>query len=119
MSFFGKEITVKRMGVGAYDDFGFWQKSGADIEFTIIGSIQPRGKNTTKDDNNRRETEDYIIYTKTELFSAEKGNSGNADKVVVNGSDFEVMMVKTWQNNLINHYEIVVAKLVSNGGASD
>ena len=118
MSNFRKTITVKRAGSGSYDqseDVGFFKKNSLDSNFSIQASVQPAtGSDTKLLPENRREDEAFKLFTSTELFPAEKGNSGNADVVVLNGSDYEVVKVLPWQNSVIPHYKVFVAKRTTN-----
>lgn len=108
-------LTVKRRATGDYDATGFFKVSGSDTEFTIIASVQPMtGSEMLLLPENRRELETKKIFTSTELYGIEKGNGTNADLVTIDGSDFEVIKVYPWKNNIISHYKILVAKRTTN-----
>jgi hypothetical protein len=116
MSSFRKHtLTVKRRSSGDYDAAGFFKVSGPDTEFTITASIQPiTGSEMLLLPENRRELETKKIFTSTELYGIEKGNGINADIVIIDGDEFEVVRVYPWKNNVINHYKIFVAKRTTN-----
>jgi hypothetical protein len=38
-------------------------------------------------------------------------NTQNPDIAIVDGMQFEVIMEASWQNNVINHYKYIVAKI--------
>ena len=116
MSSFRKHtLTVKRRSSGDYDAAGFFKVSGPDTEFTITASIQPiTGSEILLLPENRRELETKKIFTSTELYGIEKGNGVNADIVIIDGDEFEVVRVYPWKNNVINHYKIFVAKRTTN-----
>ncbi len=112
MSSFRKHtLTVKRRSSGDYDSAGFFKVSGPDTEFTITASVQPMtGSEMLLLPENRRELETKKIFTSTELYGIEKGNGVNADIVIIDGDEFEVVRVYPWKNNVINHYKIYVTK---------
>lgn len=116
MSSFRKHtLTVKRRALGDYDSAGFFKVSGQDTEFTISASVQPMtGSEMLLLPENRRELETKKIFTSTKLYGIEKGNGVNADIVIIDGDEFEVVRVYAWKNNVINHYKIFVAKRTTN-----
>ena len=116
MSSFRKHtLTVKRRAPGSYKGSGFFEVSGPDTEFTITASVQPlTGKEMLLLPENRREQETTKLFTDTELYGIEKGNGVNADLVTIDGSDYEVIKVYTWRNQVINHYKVFVAKRTTN-----
>jgi len=116
MSSFRKHtLTVKRRASGDYDAAGFFKVSGPDTEFTITASVQPMtGSEMLLLPENRRELETKKIFTSTELYGIEKGKGVNADIIIIDGNEFEVVRVYPWKNNVINHYKIFVAKRTTN-----
>lgn len=116
MSSFRKHtLTVKRRASGDYDSSGFFKVSGPNTEFTISASVQPMtGSEMLLLPENRRELETKKIFTSTELYGIEKGNGVNADIVIIDGDEFEVVRVYPWKNNVIDHYKIFVAKRTTN-----
>lgn len=116
MSSFRKyTLTVKRRASGDYDASGFFKVSGPDTEFTITASVQPiTGSEMLLFPENRRELETKKLFTSTELYGIEEGNGVNADIVIIDGDEFEVVRVYPWKNNVINHYKIFVAKRTTN-----
>ena len=114
-SFRQHTLTVKRRASGDYDALGFFKVSGSDTEFTITASVQPMtGSEILLLPENRRELETKKIYTSTELYGIEKGNGVNADIVIIDGDEFEVVRIYPYKNNVINHYKIFVAKRTTN-----
>lgn len=116
MSGFRKySLTVKRRATGDYNSAGFFKVSGPDTEFTITASIQPlTGSEMLLLPENRRELETKKLYTSFELYGIEKGNGINADIVIIGGDEFEVIRTYSWQNSVINHYKVFVAKRTTN-----
>jgi hypothetical protein len=118
MSSFRRPFTVRRRAIGSYDqatDIGFFKTEAEDETFVIKASKQPTsGSDMKLLPENRREEEIFKLYTDTELFGAEKGSGGNADIVEISGKDYEVIKVFPWDNGVINHYKVFVAKRTTN-----
>ena len=106
---FRKLITASRKSAGAYVD-GVWVE-GSETAFTFYGSKQPlSGKDMLSLPEGRRDRETYLIYTSTELKSVDVNNQVNPDIIVLNGNDFEIIQVESWQNGIYNHYKAVASK---------
>lgn len=111
---FGKSLLVKRRGQGSYQA-GVYQ-NGNIVTISILASVQPLNeKETLLLPENRREQNSYKLFTSSQLFATQKGGV-NADFVVINGIDYEVMKVMPWQNSIINHYKVIVSKKTTNDG---
>lgn len=115
---FRRDVTLKRRATGSYDqltDVGFYKTTGSDTETTIKASVQPMsGSDMKLLPENRREEETLKIYTDTEIFSARKGNSTNADIISIDSIDYEVVNVFPWRNGVINHYKAFLSKRTTN-----
>jgi hypothetical protein len=112
---FRKSLVVKRRGQGSYQA-GVYE-DGDIVEIGIFASVQPlNAQETLLLPENRRERNSFKLFTDTQLFATEKG-SVNADLVVINGFDYEVMTVSIWQNNVIPHYKVIVSKRTTNDGS--
>ena len=112
MSFavFRKTVTVKRVAPGSYGADGFWQE-GAETTLTITASVQP----ATQEDmqllpEGRRVTGTHRLYTADVLYLARDGR--NADRVVIDDDDYEVMAASDWQNGIVPHRRYVVSRIV-------
>lgn len=118
MSSFRRPFIVRRRAVGEYDqttDVGFFKTTAEDTTFTVKASLQPvKGNEMALLPENRRDNSLLKMYTDTELFTSEKGSSGNADIVQINGDDYEVVQCLPWLNGVINHYKVFVAKRTTN-----
>jgi len=115
MSSFRRTLTVSRRAAGDYNAGGFFEVSDAPSTFTIEASVQPMsGQEMKLLPENRREEEWTKIYTDTELYSAEKGSTGNADIVTIAGSSYEVFKVFPWLNGVISHYKVFLSKRTTN-----
>lgn len=116
MSFavFRKPVTVKRTQTGSYID-GFWQEGGVvSPDPVILASVQP----ASQDDmqllpEGRRVTGAYRVYT-NDMLNLAIGTQ-NADRVVINGADYEVMAEAGWANGIIPHKSYLVARVVEDG----
>jgi len=103
-------FSVKRVIPGTYAKGRYVE--GAETSFNITASKQPpTGKEMLLMPEGRRETETYILYTDTKLNPAIQGGA-NADRVVIDGDDFEVLKCETWQNDIINHYRATVQRRI-------
>lgn len=107
-----RTLTVRRYAAGTYSTItGKWVEGGTN-DFTISASVQPlRGKEVELLPEARRESQSYKLYTDIQLLTVDTSNSKNPDRVQINGTWHEVLIVEDWQNDLINHYKIVVVKL--------
>ena len=103
-------FSVKRYLAGTLNK-GRYAES-AESTFNITASKQPpTGKEMLLMPEGRRETETYILYTDTKLNPAIQGGA-NADRVIIDGDDFEVLKCETWQNDIINHYRATVQRRI-------
>jgi hypothetical protein len=83
---------------------------GLEEQFIIQASVQP----TPYEDmmvlpEGYRTTDTFTLYTSTELKTARTGYL--PDVVVINTQKFRVIKVAVWQNNIIPHYEVIVARI--------
>jgi len=114
MSSFRQSFVVRRRGTGSYNAQGRYVQDAPDTTFTIKASRQPlSGSDTNLLPEGKRETETYKLYTTTKLYGALQGNV-NSDIVIIDDEDYEVIKVEAWQNNVINHYKVIVSKIVTN-----
>jgi len=89
---------------------GAWVE-GAETAFTFYGSKQPlSGKDMLSLPEGRRDRESYLIYTSTQLMSADINGQENPDLIVIDGNDFEIINVEPWQNGIYNHYKAIASK---------
>jgi hypothetical protein len=110
ISSFRKALTVTRYAAGSYVD-GRWVE-GVGSTFTIKASVQPLSDREMQLlPEARRNTETYNLFTDTQLRTAEQTQGKNADRVSIYGEMFEVLSVGHWQNDVLNHFKIVVSKL--------
>ena len=105
MSSFRRLITVKRVSSGSYVD-GYYVEGQEEI-FEIQASVQPTtttiaGDLLQNEQQGRRVASSYILYTSVPLRTA---HNSNADRVVINGLEHEVVQVEAWQSGVISHYK--------------
>jgi len=104
MSFFNSKVfTVKRYPPVSIVN-GVFQNATPN-NLSITGTAQPAtAEQIALLPEGRRVNGVMVVFTSTMLQTAEE-NSHNADIVVINGLDYEVVLVKKWDNGLIMHYE--------------
>lgn len=113
-SSFRKSIVVQRQGLdGAYVD-GRWTTNdpndGSD-SFTIKASVQsPTPRELEAMPEGRRNNDSVVLFTDTQLFTAETSLKKNPDIVIIDNEPYEVLSVAKWRNNIRNHYKIVGVK---------
>ena len=103
--------TLYRLSSGGYVD-GTWVES-AETEIAITASIQPAtGKDLQNLPEGRRQGVVYAVYTSAAIQTAVQGAAGTkADQLVIGGVRYEAMHVEPWQNNVINHYRALFARI--------
>lgn len=106
---FRRSLTVIRKSQGKCIS-GIWQE-GETSRFTITASVQgtcaevlqtmPEGSRTSAT---------YTLRTSTRLLTSRAGQT-TPDIVVIDGEQFFVLRVTSWQNlQIAKHYEVIVAK---------
>jgi hypothetical protein len=94
---------------GASNVNGFWA-GGTTSQVNIMASVQPAPGKTRKNVPEGFDSDSaYLLFTDTELFSAIAGGQ-HSDELTLFGETFEVVGVATWQNNVLPHYEVTVAR---------
>jgi len=109
---FRRPLILIREAEGAYAD-GVWAPGTLAIS-NITASVQPiDGKTMQIVPEGRRQDARYRIYTDTLLMTAAAATATSparqADRVTLDGVDYEVVAVLAWQNGVIPHYEAVLA----------
>ena len=95
-----RQVTLVRR-TGAYTD-GVWSETSTNI--TILASVQPAsGADMEPLPEGRRNTRTVKLYTDTPLKTSSEGVQ--ADRVIVSGVTYEVVMVGEYQSNIISHYK--------------
>lgn len=103
-------LTVTRLDAGSFVN-GLWVE-GSPSTFDIQCSVQP----LTPDEmelvpEGRRDGEVFNLFTGTRLLPANPPDSKNADKVSIDGRDYEVLSCARWQNRILPHYKAVVVQI--------
>lgn len=79
-------------------------QEGANSTVLIYASVSPAsGKDLLRLPEGRRANESFVVFTTTELYtgdhvSPEVQGHYNADRIVIDGKDFEVSHVETWRD---------------------
>lgn len=106
---FRKDVTVKRPAAGSYVN-GVWVE-GAQSTLIIKASVQPATAEEMESlPEARRNLGVYKLYTDTQLQNLLE-NANNPDIVVIGGHDYEIMRCEPWQNNIVNHYKALAARV--------
>jgi hypothetical protein len=107
-SSFRKALTGTRYSAGSNVD-GHWVEGGATaLNFTA--SVQPiRPEEMSLVPENRRDTARFALFTDTRLLTADDEGATNADRVTIDGIQYEVFACDIWQNDVIPHYRVLVA----------
>lgn len=103
---FRRPLTAKRTGSGSYVA-GMWTE-GLQTEFEILASVQPASPTDMQMlPAGRRSQFAFKLFTNTQLFTADKLQ--NADRVVINGEEYTVVVSNSWQN-FMPHYQVLVTR---------
>lgn len=104
-------LTVKRVSAATTYTKGIAQAEGT-ANITIKASVQPlRANEMELLPEGRRDSEAFRLYTDTELLPADEVTKKNADVVVYNGKDYEVLSCARWQNRVVPHFKGVMVKV--------
>jgi len=110
MTFFNNNYKYKRKSSGYIDAKGNYVE-GSFFEYDFVGNIQiMSGKDMQLLPEGRRETESIKIFSGIRLNTVDVKNKTNPDIVIFNGEEYEVISSSPYQNNLINHYEMIAQK---------
>ena len=105
-----RELVGKRYAAGSKVK-GRWVE-GADSPLDFRASVQPISPETMASvPENRRETARYELYTDFRCKTVDKVAGTNADRVTIDGEEFEVFAVGVWQNKILPHYQVLVASI--------
>jgi len=107
--FFNTALQVHRDTAGQYVD-GVWQE-GARKQFTLLASVQPTNQNDmAKLEGGREYQQTYTLYSNARLRQANQKDGLNADLIMIDGDEFEVVHTERWQNGLISHHMAIVER---------
>lgn len=115
-----KPFQVFRPASGYRDgNTGDWVEDTQPTEFTINASEQPM-PGTEKEflPAAVRSRDSRKIMTRDLLRSVQEYNSAKADKIVIDGFEFEVHTVKRYQMGVVDHYEYAVVRTEQSAGYS-
>lgn len=107
-SSFRHAVTVTRGAAGSYSH-GIYS-AGTTSTLTIQASVQPTKPNDTLLlPELRRNDKAFVLFSDTVLNLV--NGSTPPDRVSLFGETFEILAQDPWQNNVINHYKYVAAKV--------
>lgn len=105
---FRKSLQLTRSNDGYYDG-PLWVEGNDDI-FIILASVQPTPAEVLQTlDEGYRTKDTYTLYTDFECKTS-KSEIKKPDFVTINNEKYIVVKVSQWQNNVVNHYQVVVVK---------
>lgn len=104
------DLTVKRYAAGSWVD-GVWT-AGSQSTLTIKGSTQPaRPDELVNLPEAQRTRAAKKVYSEALLRTADETNLIQADRVVVDGEDWEIQQVDTHFENTLAHYKSIAVRL--------
>lgn len=107
---FRRPLTVTRETYKQFDNELQGYIAGTTTQFQIKASVQPIPAEKAELMPEGFRTEDgKILYTDTELIPSEVSGY-QPDRVEIKGKDYIVLRVSEWENNIINHYEVMVVE---------
>lgn len=87
--------------------------TGAQTTITIVGSVSPAsGKDISRLPEGHTDAEARTIFTATEIYAGGQGAAYEADKVIIDGDDWEVSHVEKWVDSRTRGvgYKVVVIR---------
>lgn len=105
---FHKDYTVKRVTSAGFQN-GYAIR---DVEstFTVSGSMQPLSANELNSlEEGRRKQGVAKFYSGTKLQDSDKCQF--TDVIEFDGSDYEVVRLLNWQNDVISHYKYLIQRV--------
>lgn len=101
---FGVPVTVQRRASGEYPEGRYQEGALEEIEVTM--SIQPlSGRERLNLPEAQRTKRIYVGYCAEELRTVDEIARTPADRVLFDGTEFEVTRVEVWPGNL-NHWKV-------------
>lgn len=113
-------LTIYRKASGSYVG-GRWTE-GAETSFTWVANVQPptiqriheEQKLLTPESNRTR---DFILClgTSTSCPRTMKENAWSADEILWQGERYEVLRIATYSMGVLNHVEVIAARVERTG----
>lgn len=96
-------LTISRKAAGSYVN-GRWV-DGAETTFPAVGSLQPATGNKAQAlMEGKRIIGIMEFITGTKLIAADPLTQSSGDIATIDETQWEVIHIEPWQNNIINHY---------------
>lgn len=103
-----RKLEFKRVLKGEYVN-GVWV-DGKPITLWIHASVQSlTAKQMQSLPEGRRQMQSFTLFASIPLRTAEQ-NGNQADIVIIDGDQYEVVAVEHWNNGILPHYKIVVTR---------
>ena len=98
LSFGAPYVVTRRAVLGAgFDAHGQPLPPTPSMTFSIIASVQPAsGRDLLRLPEARRALETRVLFTVTQLLDGGQGAAFEADRVSIDGQDWEVQQVQRW-----------------------
>lgn len=107
-SSFRRALSGTRFAAGTRTN-GHWVE-GSTSTLSFQASVQPLGsEEMSLVPEGRRDTARFALFTDFRLRTADDEGGTNADRVTIDGEEYEVFAVDIWQNDVIPHYRALVA----------
>lgn len=104
---FRKPLT-RRVRTGSHVS-GYWVDD-PETDTTIEGSVQPApGRERSNIPEGYDSTSAQELFTDSELNTAEAGGNQRPDQILYRNEWYVVLRKAPWQNDVLNHYEYVIA----------
>ena len=105
-----KQLTVTRTSANTIDSAGKIVE-GTTSQLTVYASIQPADRIQMESLPHLRDYKQlFVLYSDSELYTADAENKTEADKVSIQNKDYEVVTVEPWQNGVRSHYKMIVGR---------
>jgi hypothetical protein len=73
---------------------------GAISTLPVVASVQPAsGRDLLRLPEGRRSIETRVVFTATQLLIAAQGSANNSDLILIEGTQFEVQQVQSWDGS--------------------
>lgn len=111
MSSFRKLVIVKRKNPGNYNSDGIWVE-GDESTIPVRMSIQPlRLEEMDALPEGRRSSKAMKIFADAELLCAEQSETQNADILIWQGKQWEVVACDAYQMGILPHFKALAVEV--------
>lgn len=108
-SSFRKTLILRRSDAADTVVDGY-KVNSATTDTNFLASVQPLNAHQIQHlPESRRNSKSYWLYTSDNLLMM---SAKNADRVIIDGEEYEVWKKEPWQNAVLNHFKILVGKVL-------